>query len=774
MITIKPQLQNLIDLLSDNFLENQSSMMELEFENYRYVSKFENLMVLLDRLLIDFKQLQECEIHSLLKLLTHGFIQYQTDNSFDSEEGKSFNLRLSVESKIEQALVEMAVDDIPIIRNLVGSMFTASMNVSEELLEKINQAEYADNLIGRINEKASFNEMINYFEELASTMKFESDHQIYQQVADQLNQLPADAAPMMMSALLQTTNQHTRDSAILLLMHPLEKVRNSIYPLIIDLAEQGLLNRTDQSRLIRLRNWVSEEQKNIIDQTIKKLQRSQADQLLQAENQFKMSERNLFDILISPSDIDGAMGFHVMFKNKDKYEILGLIFKQSIGIKDGFIVSGLDQENFDEVLEHANEGMPMRSIDLAQLELLTAHFLSFNLSGSQTIPVEVLLLSEYLAIEWLSPTLLTLEVVKTTVSNIKFIPEEALEEKEFIFGWASAGCLKNHKTIKAILNKEFEPHREIWLERIMVTCMSFCQSLEQIDLFLDAAIDLKNGKKMNQISLFKQIAEEILMVEEMPELLPDLDIHMLEEMLASGINLEQLSEEFAQKLQSDDNIGLLEPGWEKEQDWQHNPFMLSDSDIGNPKKWLVGKRPKRAVYQIKISLKGSKPAIWRRLLVMNTMTLQQLHSVILISMGWSGGHLYEFDHGRDRFGQPDEMSEWDIYDDSDVQLRDLIYKVKAKLGYVYDFGDHWQHQIQLEKIEPAKRKNTPPQLIKAVNACPPDDCGGVQGYYEYLKILKQPNHEEYDSLRTWMGLEDGEIFDPSYFDIECANELLSS
>jgi len=775
---INARLQNLIDRLSAHFANNEFSMTDLEFDDYRYVSEFENLMALLDRLLIDFKQLPEKEMQSLLTLITHGFIQYQTDNSFDSQEDKTFNLRLSIEAKIERALLEMTAKDIPIIRNLVGSMFSASMNVSEELLEKINQADFADDKNSRFNTAPSFNDMIKHFDELAISMELTSDYQMYQQVAEQLNQLPADAAPMMMSALLQATNQLNRDSAILLLMHPLEKIRNSLYPLLTSFADKGLLNSTDQVRLMSLRNWVNDEQKNIIDQTIKKLQRLKARQIARIDNQPSLNDRTLLEIIITPSDLGGAMSFHAMFQTKGQYEVLGVILKLPFGVKDGFILNGLNQEQFEEVLEQANEGMPMRRIGINQVDILISHFLTINLIERNIIPVEILLLSEYLNINWLCPQSLNLETTKAIVEQIKFDPYEAMDVQEFVCGWASNSYLKNHKTVKTILNKEFEPDRETWLERVMLTCLGFCQSLQQIDLFLDAAVKLNSGKKMHQINLFKQIADTVLNGEQMMSLPPGFDAEMLEEMLASGINMEQLNDILAQTQLTMDGKGLQEPDWLEqdfnEDNWQDNPFMLPASDAGESKKWTPGKRVKRAVYQIKISLKGSKPAIWRRVTVMNSMTLDQLHSVIIMAMGWSGGHLYEFNHGRDRFGPPDELGEWDIYDDSQVQLRDLIYKVKAKLDYVYDFGDHWAHKIQLEKILPAKRENTPPQVTKGVNACPPDDCGGIHGYYEYLSILKQPNHEEYESLKEWMGLEKGEIFDPSYYDIENANLQIGS
>ena len=62
------------------------------------------------------------------------------------------------------------------------------------------------------------------------------------------------------------------------------------------------------------------------------------------------------------------------------------------------------------------------------------------------------------------------------------------------------------------------------------------------------------------------------------------------------------------------------------------------------------------ILQLRIELRGTKPKIWRRVLVPQTITLRKLHSVIRAAFGWSGGHLHEFIAGDgERFGSPDPM-----------------------------------------------------------------------------------------------------------------------
>ena len=66
----------------------------------------------------------------------------------------------------------------------------------------------------------------------------------------------------------------------------------------------------------------------------------------------------------------------------------------------------------------------------------------------------------------------------------------------------------------------------------------------------------------------------------------------------------------------------------------------------------------------------------------------------------------------------------------------------------------------MEKILPREKEIDYPRCIKGKRACPPEDCGGPWGYKDFLKILKDPKHEEHDEMLEWVGGE----FDPEHFD----------
>jgi hypothetical protein len=178
-------------------------------------------------------------------------------------------------------------------------------------------------------------------------------------------------------------------------------------------------------------------------------------------------------------------------------------------------------------------------------------------------------------------------------------------------------------------------------------------------------------------------------------------------------------------------------------------------------------RPPRAdVYQLKVTLLGTKPPIWRRVLVDASSTLDQLHEVIQAAFGWWNYHLHEFEVGRTRYGVPDP--EWD---DFGVKMRDerrtrvdQIAKLGGKFRYTYDFGDGWEHDVVVEKVLEADSVVTTPACVDGRRAGPPEDCGGPWGYRELVAILADPTHPDHAERVEWISAQFEGEFDPDAFD----------
>jgi len=237
------------------------------------------------------------------------------------------------------------------------------------------------------------------------------------------------------------------------------------------------------------------------------------------------------------------------------------------------------------------------------------------------------------------------------------------------------------------------------------------------------------------------------------------------------------------------------------------------------------------ICEVRVTLKGSKPPIWRKLAVPADIVLADLHEVIQIAMGWTNSHMHQFilrgkkpkparrklpkatgtvektvidlpggrkgyllttksveggdacepvkpdmswfDTG-DRYyvtkvtpwGDPADMKG---EDEEAFTLGEVCPKVKSKLIYEYDFGDGWEHAIEVQKIIEPEPGVQYPVCLGGKKACPPEDCGGIWGYYELLETIADPDAEDHEDMVDWLGGD----FDPDAFDLEEVNAILA-
>ncbi len=177
------------------------------------------------------------------------------------------------------------------------------------------------------------------------------------------------------------------------------------------------------------------------------------------------------------------------------------------------------------------------------------------------------------------------------------------------------------------------------------------------------------------------------------------------------------------------------------------------------------------VLQLKLSLVGaSKPPVWRRLLVPATIRLNRLHDVIQAAMGWEDYHLHAFSVGGVDYGPPDP--ELGHRDERTTALNDVISTPGDRMRYVYDFGDHWQHDVVVEKVLAAEPGARYPVCLTGKGRCPPEDCGGVWGYADLRQTLADPTHHEHGDMLEWLGIDTAAAFDPQAFDADDVNVLL--
>ncbi len=175
------------------------------------------------------------------------------------------------------------------------------------------------------------------------------------------------------------------------------------------------------------------------------------------------------------------------------------------------------------------------------------------------------------------------------------------------------------------------------------------------------------------------------------------------------------------------------------------------------------------VYQLKASLAGSDPLIWRRIVVPSSLTLARLHHVLQIVVGWQDCHLHSFEIGGRTYGD-NVGSDWGVkvHSERKARLAELVSPGETFV-YVYDFGDNWEHDIELETVAVAEPDGLYPICVDGAGAGPPEDCGGLWGYHDLVEALADPNHEEHESMTEWVGGS----FDSNHFDIKSVNTALS-
>lgn len=176
----------------------------------------------------------------------------------------------------------------------------------------------------------------------------------------------------------------------------------------------------------------------------------------------------------------------------------------------------------------------------------------------------------------------------------------------------------------------------------------------------------------------------------------------------------------------------------------------------------------RCAFQLRVQLMGVEPAIWRTVEVLGATTLHQLHEVIQAAMGWQDYHLYRFHVGPYEYGDPacDEEGGW--LDARRTRLCDVLGHPGSACGYVYDFGDDWQHVVFLESIFVPRADGRLPRCTGGARACPPEDVGGVQGFAEFLQAIRNRRHPEHASYLEWVGGR----YEPTAFDAVAVNQAL--
>ena len=130
-------------------------------------------------------------------------------------------------------------------------------------------------------------------------------------------------------------------------------------------------------------------------------------------------------------------------------------------------------------------------------------------------------------------------------------------------------------------------------------------------------------------------------------------------------------------------------------------------------------------------------------------------------MGWFNYHLWEFTIGKRRYGLPAD-EDWGTeprIEASKVRLRDVLKPGKNVIDFLYDVGDSWEHRITIANIRPGEPGVSYPRYIAGEWNAPPEDCGGIPGFYALLEAVADPAHESHAEAKEWL-----DDYDPKSID----------
>ncbi len=215
-------------------------------------------------------------------------------------------------------------------------------------------------------------------------------------------------------------------------------------------------------------------------------------------------------------------------------------------------------------------------------------------------------------------------------------------------------------------------------------------------------------------------------------------------------------------------------GGRDDSDLMIESLMRQLCDQTPPSKWkrrpvsVAGIATSTSIYQLKVTLRDSHPAIWRRIQVADTILLPHLHGILQLAMGWTNSHLHSFRVGEMTYAEPSPDDFYPVIDYRSVHLNQIAPAVKDRFVYFYDFGDSWEHDVVVEEILQAETGTRYPRCLDGQRACPPEDVGGVWGYADFVKAIRHPRNPEHAEMLAWVG----GAFDPDKFDLRGVNGIL--
>jgi hypothetical protein len=745
-----PRLDKMLHAIVVAITRGSSRPPRISDRDMDYLCQREVVLTLLRRGL-DYAHQEKIESDALMFLFSLSCTCYQAAWAEGVRHGQLAHVQSDLQSLILQHFTDTEIDriDFERVRELVMSMTDTEMVLKESFLDRLNELEFSahDASFPVPDRVPVMADVVALLEKTCQENTCRHDFEIEALFAGPLSQLDPDMIAIYAQAMLASRKPQVCEAIILLLLHTQERVAGvMLEELDAAVAAGHCLTPTALLRLTVLRNWVNKPVRGQIDALIKTLKQNlaraaHADQSVVGVN----SSWTLRSAYASSLDSRGAMSLQFELKYGKDIHVVGFVLRQGKGLSEGFVSRAMSAKESRLLKQEQEELIPLVSLDESRAAGLLAHFIAGSVQAGFDLPSALLVLHGMLPefareTGWNHPKLLDAAAVLGQSSGPAGRPArryDVIDVDELIDGW----CEQRFSELAYSKREVFtalEAERALWQERITLSLHTFSSALDGSDLLLDALSGLLAGEEMANLDLFQELIAISTEIDcEVDEYEDEVDEDEVDEDEADG--------------ESDE--------WDDDPDQDDTPFGYEPAPVPS----LIWNPPARkpvAAYQLHILLQHTKPAVWRRIRVRSDVTLQQLHELIQIVMDWDDEHLYQFRRGKDIFEPPSPDTFMPAYGVEAVQLRDLLYKPKGKLGYLYDWGDNWEMQIVLEQIGPFHKDSPAVELLDVNGAAPPENCGGIPGFLKLLHILKDPSDDEYQIMRDWLGLCSDERFDP--------------
>jgi hypothetical protein len=193
---------------------------------------------------------------------------------------------------------------------------------------------------------------------------------------------------------------------------------------------------------------------------------------------------------------------------------------------------------------------------------------------------------------------------------------------------------------------------------------------------------------------------------------------------------------------------------------------------------------------LKVELELGEYEAWRKVVVPLNYNFHQLHNILQKLYNWQSYHLHEFfvyseekddtknwnqsEYHKDGYkaclnltiNQENleynknelnfEAEDFELAVVNEVKLKDVL---PARIKYIYDFGDNWQHYIETEEIIEDYKSNKP-TFLGGEGTAPPEDVGGPGGFSEFMRIISNPDDEDYETMQDWAESQRFKEYDP--------------